>query len=372
LYAAYRLGRAGVPVRVYDARGELDYEKRTLIVTPAWIDLLDFDVSEAVLNHTEKFELISQSESTRVSLGEPDVILERARFMRLLARQARQAGAQLLLDHRFEGLQDDDRFPLLRFRNGHGPELHDASTVIGADGVDSSVAEAVDRDDVEHVSIVQARVRMPEDLAADTVRIWFNRESTRFFVWLIPESEEMGALGLIADSEENAERVLDAYLLMLNVDAMEIQKAWVPMYGVGVRASASLGDGQALLVGDAAGQVKVTTVGGVVTGMLGGAAAARSILRGTAYSTEARSLRWELRAHAALRHVLDGFTDEDYDRLLSLLNGRTRQVLRRHNRDELRRSIWRLVVAQPRWLSLGTRAFLQRILGCPSQEATGL
>lgn len=79
-----------------------------------------------------------------------------------------------------------------------------------------------------------------------------------------------------------------------------------------------------LLVGDAAGQVKVTTIGGVVTGMCGGAAAARAILGGTSYTAETSSLRWELRAHAALRHLLDAFTDADYDHMLNLLNRRTR------------------------------------------------
>lgn len=362
LYAAYRLARAGVPVRVYDEREALDYDARTLIVTPAWMELLDFDVDEAVLNRTSTFELISQGESTRVSLNEPDVVLERADFMQILARQAREAGARLLLDHRFEGLHGRDPFPRLRFRDGHGPELHDASTVIGADGVDSVVAEAVEREGIEQVSIVQARVAMPADLTSDTVRIWFDRESTRFFVWLIPESEATGALGLIADTEERAERVLDRYLSSQGLDALEMQKAWVPVADLGRRASVPLGRGRALLVGDAAGQVKVTTVGGVVTGMRGGAAAARSILRGTPYGAEARSLRWELLAHSALRHLLDGFSDADYDRLLRLLNRGTRRVLSRHNRDELRRSVWRLVLAQPRWVGLGARALAQRLV----------
>jgi len=96
--------------------------------------------------------------------------------------------------------------------------------------------------------------------------------------------------------------------------------------------------------------------------MRGGAAAARSILRGTSYAAEARGLRWELRAHAGLRRLLDGFRDADYDRLLRLLNGPTRRVLRRYNRDELRRSIWRLVLAQPCWVTLGARAFVQAVL----------
>jgi flavin-dependent dehydrogenase len=118
----------------------------------------------------------------------------------------------------------------------------------------------------------------------------------------------------------------------------------------------------AVVVRASAAQVKVTTVGGLVMGMRGGAAAARSILRGTPYAAETSSLHWELRAHAALRHLLDGFSDEDYDRMLKLLNRPTRRVLKCYNRDELTRAFWHLLAAQPRWALLAARALLQRLL----------
>lgn len=374
LFAAYRLAQAGVRVRVFEARPRLDPEPRTLIVTPAWLRLLDFDVGEAVLNRTRAFELVSRGASARVALREPDVVMERARFVRLLARRVEQAGGEVVLGHRFEGLGQRQQFPLVRFRNGRGPEELEAATVIGADGVGSAVAAELAsvaasarapkpaRGDVGRVGVAQARVALPADLPPDTVRCWFDRGSTRFFYWLIPESAETGALGLIAESEATAEGALERFMAARGLEPLELQQAEVAMYAPGFRPRAQLGQGEALLVGDAAGQVKVTTVGGVVAGMRGGAAAARSIVRGTSYAAEARGLRWELRAHAALRYLLDGFRDADYDRLLRLLNGSTRRILHRYNRDELRRAVWRLVLAQPRWLTLGTRAFLQAFL----------
>ncbi|MFO7742868.1 MAG: FAD-dependent monooxygenase, partial [Anaerolineae bacterium] len=196
LFAAYRLAQAGVRVRVFEARPRLDPEPRTLIVTPAWLRLLDFDVGEAVLNRTRAFELVSRGASARVALREPDVVMERARFVRLLARRVEQAGGEVVLGHRFEGLGQRQEFPLVRFRNGRGPEELEAATVIGADGVGSAVAaEAVGGDGVDRVGIVQARVALPGDLAPDTVRCWFDRGSTRFFYWLIPESAETGPWG---------------------------------------------------------------------------------------------------------------------------------------------------------------------------------
>jgi flavin-dependent dehydrogenase len=115
-------------------------------------------------------------------------------------------------------------------------------------------------------------------------------------------------------------------------------------------------------VGDNAGQVKVTTVGGVVTGMRGAAAAARAILKGTTYRDELRPLRRELSAHALVRYVLDGFTDDDYDQLLEMLNAKTMDVLGEYHRDQLVRLIWHLLSTEPRWLLLGARALGRRVL----------
>jgi flavin-dependent dehydrogenase len=361
LFAAYQLARAGVRVRVYDAEPELSPDARTLIVTPAWLKLLDFDVEETVLNRTRTFELISRGASARIPLREPDVILERVAFLRLLARKVQEAGGELIMNHHIEAVREDTTAPLLHFRNGHGLERMTASTVLGADGVHSVVAEEVDRDGIERVAISQARVELPVDLARDTVRCWFDRESTRFFYWLIPESDQTGAVGLIADTEAEAREALERFMGAHDMEPIEYQEAWVPMYPWCSRPSVTLGEGRVLLLGDAAGHVKVTTVGGVVTGMRGGAAAARSILRGTSYARELRPLHWELRAHALVRRMLDGFSDEDYDRLLELLNHRASRILSHYNRDELTRALWRLIPAQPQWLLLGARALIAQV-----------
>ena len=59
------------------------------------------------------------------------------------------------------------------------------------------------------------------------------------------------------------------------------------------------------MVGDAAGQVKVTTVGGTVTGIEGANAAARAILKRTSYRHELSSLKRELDLHWFIRVMLD-------------------------------------------------------------------
>ena len=363
LFAAYRLAQEGMSVRVYEAQPAFAPDPRTLIVTPAWLRLLDFDPGDAVLNRTHTFELISRADSVRIPLREPDVILDRARFLRLLARRVQEAGGELAFGHRFEGIEERNSSSLLRFRNGDGEEQVVASTVIGADGVHSGVARAAGMDGLERVAILQARVLLPPDLSRDTVRVWFDRTSTRFFYWLIPESCHVGAAGLIAETPGEAKRALERFLAAHDLEPIEHQAAWVPLPPFRFGAGAPARDGRILLAGDAAGQVKVTTVGGVVMGMRGAQAVARSLVHRTSYEAELGPLRRELNFHALVRRVLDGFTDEDYDDLLHLLNQGALRVLSRYNRDELARALWHLLPAQPRWLLLGARALVRGFRG---------
>jgi flavin-dependent dehydrogenase len=211
------------------------------------------------------------------------------------------------------------------------------------------------------VAILQARVRLPRHQPAHTARVWFDRRSTRFFYWLIPEAPNIGVVGLIAETKGAAGQALDRFLADHDLIPQGYQAATVPLHKWGSEAAAPGRDG-VLLAGDAAGQVKGTTVGGVVTGMHGGLAAARAWVDGGTAAHQLRPLRHELDSHALVRHVLDRFTNEDYDALLARLNRRTCRVLKTYPRDELTRAIWRLLLTQPRWLSIGARALVRSVV----------
>lgn len=358
LFAAYHLARQRVPVQVYEAQAPFQPAERVLIVTPAFLRLLDFDPQQAILNRIAGFELLSGRASTRIPLEEPDIVLDRARFLHLLARLVEEKGGEIRFGHRLTGIQTDSASPILRFAIGEGRERWvPARRVLGADGLGGTVARAVGQDRLEAVALCQARVSLPGDLPPDTVRVWFDRATTRFFYWLIPESPQTGVAGLIAERSGQARQLLKQFLQAQNLEPLDWQEGQAPLFPLSF-GRAPLGNHRVLLVGDAAGQVKATTVGGLVAGMRGALAAVRSLLRQTPYAGEVRGLQRELAMHTLVRRVLDGFTDEDYNCLLRLLNRRTINLLSRHNRDGLARILWRLMLVQPRWLVLGARALV--------------
>ena len=143
---------------------------------------------------------------------------------------------------------------------------------------------------------------------------------------------------------------------------LEFREAQVPLWSEWLPVLRKIGGGEVYLVGDAAGHVKVTTVGGVVSGFHGALGVAEAILNGGG-SQGLRALRLELMVHRWLRGLLHRFTQEDYVRLLSLLNKPAKEVLKRIPRDEAARMVRHLLLRQPRLLLFGFRALLKN--KCP-------
>lgn len=372
LFAAYLLAKEGLPVRLYDQGETLGPPPRTLIVTSQINQVLGFVPSEAIINRIHHIELFSRNAWAKVSLQQPDLVLEREKFIRLLAARARHEGAEIELGYRFLGFEGDkDGLALRNRHNSTGLALNlknlrqdrvehvRARLLIGADGAFSDVARAAQRAVRATVAVLQAKVALPPGADAHTVKVWFDREDTRFFSWLIPESNHSAAAGLISESQGDANEKLQHFLSKHQLEAQSYQAAQVPLYEFGSKPWARAGGLDVLLVGDAAGQVKMTTVGGVVAGLRGAEAAAKAIAGQRDYGKELRELKRELDLHWLIRGVLDRFVDADYDRLLDLLNTRAKGILETHNRDEMARVLWRLLLAQPRWFLLGTKSFLR-------------
>ena len=76
---------------------------------------------------------------------------------------------------------------------------------------------------------MQAIVPLPKGTGADTVRVWFVPQDTPYFYWLIPESSERGALGVIGESGPETRRGLEQFLEKRKLDPIEFQGARVPV-----------------------------------------------------------------------------------------------------------------------------------------------
>lgn len=373
LYAAYLLARGGLTVSVFDAQEELGTPARTLIVTPYLDTVLGCTPPEIVVNRTGTLRLHSQACSATVRLGSADLIVERERLILWLLQAAESAGVRVHLGYRFAGLEPDGARAVVRLEDalGHAEEVR-PRIIIGADGASSELARRISGNGHAQVFLRQAVVPMPSGASETVTQIWFDPAQTKYFFWLIPESRKRAVVGLIAETEEQARTSLRTFMADHRMEAVDYQEAEVPCYSWNSRAAGRVGGTRIFLVGDAAAQVKMTTVGGVVTGLWGAQAAARCILRGTPYLQASMGLRKELTVHALLRRVLNRFTAEDYDDLLMLLNRVAHGPVAYITRDEAARLLWRVGVTEPRFALVTAKALLGRRIAWSQRRGISL
>lgn len=367
LFAAGLLARGGAAVRVLESLEALEPAERTLIVTHRMRDLLGAAAQSSVRNEIRRFELFTDGRSATVSLKNPDLIVERRALIQMLAESARQAGAKIELGRRFQALHANGRRLVVeveRSADGAREEVH-AEAVIGSDGATSRVARAAGWAPLQTAPLMQALVPLPKDMAPDTVRVWFVPQDTPYFYWLIPESRERGALGVIGETGPETRRCLEQFMEKRGFEPIAFQGARVPVYTNWVPTRKQLGQGSVYLVGDAAAQVKVSTVGGTVTGFRGALGVAQAILNG-GRSPELHNLRRELDLHLLLRRSLHRFEQADYSRLVDLLNAGAKHSLAEYSRDEAWKLLWRVCLRQPRLALLGLRGLLMNRQDSPA------
>lgn len=356
-HVAATVAAGGRRVRLLEARPALEPAFRSLIVTDHFRRHLGPAASESIVNEIRRFELFTDGRSAQVALARPDLVIERARLIPALARIAQEAGAKISFDTRFLGLAPNgDGLRIEVDHAGQREELH-AESLVGADGAASRVARCAGWPPIETVPLVQVMVRLPKDQPRDTTRVWFVPDDTPYFYWLIPESAERGALGIIGEDGRDTKKCLVRFLEKKNLEPLEWQGARIPVYKKWVPVRRRVGNGDIYLVGDAAAQVKVSTVGGIVTGLRGALGVGQVILRERA-GGELAALRRELGTHWLIRRALHRFRQKDYSQLVDLLNASARKSLGDINRDESTRLLWNVVRRQPRLILLGLRGLL--------------
>src|SRR6266853_3084971 len=212
LFTATNVARGGRRVRVLESKPQFEPAPRTLIVTDHFRHQMGAAARESIKNEIRRFELFTDGRSAQVALTRPDLIIERARLIPALAHDAERAGVTLSFDTRFLGIGPNARGLRLEVESGgKQQELH-ADSVVGADGAASRVARASGWPPVETVPLVQAIVRLPKDCPPDTTRVWFVPDDTPYFYWLIPESPERAALGVIGEHGTNTKRCFERFL----------------------------------------------------------------------------------------------------------------------------------------------------------------
>lgn len=359
LLAASLLAEKGFDVTVFEASKHLAEPKRTLIVTHQLAELIGPLNKNTVLNKIHRFELFADGRVAEVSLKKPDLVIERSKLLNDLTTRATKNGANILTEHRFLDFEPNGSHLKFRVTNNGFSNAKEVWTqvLIGADGAFSKVAKIGGWPSQKTVGLIQAVVKLPTDMPSDTTRVWFLPEDTPYFYWLIPHSASEGVLGLIAEDIQKGRKSLTRFMNRKELTPSLFQSAPTPIYNRWIPFHRRLGNSDVYLVGDAAGHVKVTTIGGVVTGMRGALSVVDHIL-GKSDQQNRKKLRRELELHGIIRKFLNNFTQNDYVELFDQLKPSILKTFGTYNRDESIKLIFHLCIRRPKLLSIGLRKYL--------------
>jgi flavin-dependent dehydrogenase len=315
--------------------------------------------SDLVRHEITAIHLQTADASAVIQLSSPDLIVERSQLIKTLLKRAKNAGVEIYFGSEFKGLITESGITRIKIFANSAEKLFKADYLIGADGVTSTVGKAAGLPNPPTVSLLQVEIELPANWDPGVTKVWFDFGDNTYFYWLIPDSETKAFVGLITQPGANIRVQLDQFLAEKNYHPLAYQSGKAALYSPGNKIESRVGDLKILLVGDAAGQVKVTTVGGTVTGLSAGQAAARAILDEVPYRKTRLGVTRELDLHYFIRKLLEKMEQKDYERLVELISPDVQSFLSRYDRDAMRSQFWKLLLIQPRFIPLGLKLLLR-------------
>ncbi len=276
---AYRLAQRGYRVAVFEAKEGIGSKVCcTGIVSRECFELFSPDGS-ALLRKTNSAKFFVPS--GRYLRIEKDTvqayIIDRATFDMTLARRAREAGAKYFLGSRVTELIVDGGSCQVGIDRKGQTEIFQAKALVIACGFRSTFPQRLGMGKITNF-VLGAQSEVSTKLTE--VEIYFDvKLALGGFGWLVPTSNGRGLVGVM--SKHDAYSAVTRLLAKLSAegkissDSYEIRQKAIPL-GCLPR---SYGD-RVIIVGEAAGQVKPTTGGGIYFGLLGADAAADTLHHG--------------------------------------------------------------------------------------------
>lgn len=319
-------------VNIFEEHSEIGKPVQcTGLTTPTLLKLVRVP-NQIIINRIQYVRIFSPRRFIELKLKEKNLVVDRMGFDSFLADLAVNRGAKLYLAHKFLRISQNK----ILIKSDKKTKNIKSDILIGADGPLSRVASCINLVKRKFLIGVQVRAKLKND---NTIEFYPHIGA---FAWLVPEDNNIVRIGVAA--YKNPKKILNNFLKEKQVKViLEYQAGLIPIYN----PKQILQKNFIYLVGDAATQVKATTGGGLVPGLIGARILSSTINKD--YQKATKKLRRELWLHLKLRQLMDKFSLKDWDYLITIFsNNKNIRRLQNLNRDNLVSSI--KLVIQPRLL----------------------
>jgi digeranylgeranylglycerophospholipid reductase len=342
----------GGDAHIFEEHGEIGVPVScTGILTDSVRRVIGDIPEDLVVSRIHTFKLVAPSgRSLYVDLDKVNMILDRSRFDRFLLSKAIANGATLHLGERFLGYERNRTGYRVRTTRG----FHDAEMIVGADGPFSAVAQAAEMyGSRSFVTGWQARCEYPGlEVGVTEIRLTLGE-----FSWIVPENKSVARVGVIGPDSTELRRDYDT--LRAGAHVLEDQSGAIPVYDPRQRLRKP-GE-NIFLIGDAATQVKATTYGGIIYGLL-----AAQYLAEDRDGYEQRmnaKLGRDLWLSLRMREFMNAMTEEQANELIAIFEkDRNKEIIARHDRDFPSRFIVQLLMKETKLWRLGFGLLKNRVV----------
>jgi len=320
-YLAYLLSKSNIKIVVIEEHKDIGLPFQCAGIISQKLSQLIKLPEEIVLNRVKTAKIVNPSGNfVKLSGNEQPYIIDRIAIDRLFYSKNKNAtNITYYLGERFRSfkysVENGQKCVLINTSN----RLIKAKMLIGCDGPLTSVGKHLK---VKNKVLYATQIRIKGNFHENEAVMYFHPLWKQLFGWIVPEGNNIYRIGIA--SSKNVKECFNIYLKKLGIDInnkIDQQGGIIP-YGIMNKSAFK----NALLLGDAAGQVKATTGGGIVMLLTAAKHASNCVklsFKQNNFSKKfikkhyekpcLRTIGKELKLHYVIRLILERLTNEDFE-----------------------------------------------------------
>lgn len=276
----------------------------TGIVSPRLLKIIKLP-KNIILNQPNKLHLFSKNKDCTINGNA--VVIDRIKFDKYLA-----SGLNIKFNTKFLSYEKKGKEIIVKTNKGKIK----TSLLVAANGAKSNIV----KNNKNFITGLQARIKTKHE---NIVEMHFNYVHD-FFAWVVPEGKNVFRIGL---ASKKPKKYFDSFIKKFGGKIINKQAGLIPIYYPN-----KFYEDNMIAIGDAAGQVKAVSGGGIITGLLSSEIAAKSVVKAykeknfdsgfwkkNYYNIWKKTVGKELKIHFLIRRALNKFNEKDYDKLIDFI-----------------------------------------------------
>ncbi len=350
-YAGYLLSKAGHHVSIYENHPQVGLPIQCTGLLTHDFDQFNLRPESFLINTLTTIQIHSQNKTTQIP--QKEYLVCRKKFDNFFANLAQLHGATLYLSHSFE--KKENNTLIIKDTKNNKEIRITPDIVIASDGPLSVTSKAYNLYHPNRKNFYGVQATVKGTFNKDTYQAHFSPKiCPGLFAWIVPESATTARVGI--GTEKDSRIYFEKFMKQQHFIASEMQAGTIPIY----EPKQKLFKDNCYPLGDAAGFVKATTLGGLIPGLTQAKILTEAFNNNKnttinqvnkQYLRTIQPLRRRLRIHLLLHNMFNKFEDKDWDKLIKYMSQpRIQKILTKHTRENPIPILTKTLIKEPRFL----------------------